>query len=298
MGIIGRGIHANGRMVLGVVAALALGGVLAARSADPLTADPAAAAALRATIASQRSLAEAQLTRLQSALTAALNDGRRGAALTVQGTERPGPPLHAAGDAIGDADPLVGTANATIRRLTANLVVAGRSGSAPRLALRPGELASIGAELGTSADAADAFWSMRRATETTLTRLAEAFAAVDSREPDRALSAIRAAETSLNQVRRWPGSLLTLPIWTQATGGLLAALKSLAVALRDHDLAAARAAEARYRSAAADAHRADLALAVAIAEGGSAVSDSQLAAAASALRAVEDALVGVRSILA
>ena len=44
-------------------------------------------------------------------------------------------------------------------------------------------------------------------------------------------------------------------------------------------------------------HQADVALAVAIAEGGSAVSDTPLAAAALALRAVQDALGEVRSIL-
>ena len=297
MAIIGRAIRAKGRVALGVAAVLALGTVLAARSADPLTADPIAAEALRSTIATQRDLAETQLMRLQSALTAALEDGRSGAALTVQGTDRPGPRLSAAAEGIGNADPLVGSAQATLRRLTANLAAADWPAPAPTLTLEPGQLSGIGAQLDDSAGAANAFWSMRRATETTLARLADAFAAVDARDPGRALSAIDAAESSLDEVRTWPGNLLTLPVWTQATSDLLAALRSLAVALREHDLAAARGAEAKYRAAAADAHRADLALAVAIAEGGSAVSDSPLAAAALALRAVEGALVGVRSIL-
>jgi len=297
MAIIGRGLRANGRVALGVAAVITLGGVMAARSADPLTADPIAAEALRSTIAAQRGLAETQLMELQAALSAALDDGRTGAALTVQGTDRPGPRLSAAAEAIGGADALVGTAASTLRRLTANLAAAGRPPPTPTLTLEPGQLAGIGAQLEDSAGAANAFWSMRRATETTLAGLADAFVAIDARDPNRALAAISAAETSLDQVRSWPGNLLTLPVWTQATADLLAALRSLAVALRDHDLAAARAAEARYRSAAADAHRADLALAVAIAEGGSEVSDSPLATAALALRAVEDALVGVRSIL-
>ena len=298
MAIIGRGIRANGRVALGVAAVLALGGVMAARSADPLTADPIAAEALRSTIATQRDLAETQLMRLQAALSAALEDGRNGAAVTVQGSDRPGPRLSAAAEAIGNADPLVGAAEATLGRLTANLVVARLPAPTPTLTLAPGQLAAIGAQLEESAGAANAFWSMRRATDTTLARLADAFAAVDARDPSRALTAIDAAETSLDQVRSWPGNLLTLPVWTEATTALLAALRSLAVALRDHDLAAAGAAEAKYRAAAADAHRADLALAVAIAEGGSAVSDNPLAAAALALGAVEDALAGVRSILA
>ena len=215
----------------------------------------------------------------------------------MQGTERPGPHLSAAADAIGKADPLVGAANETIRRLAANLAVAAHAGSAPSLGLEPGQLAGIGAQLQDSADAADAFWSMRRATETTLVGLADAFEAIDAEDPARALAAVETAERSLAQVMRWPGNLLTLPVWTQATGDLLAALRALAVALRDHDPVAARAAESKYKTAAANAHRADIALAVAIAEGGSAVSDNPLAAAAVALRSVGDALAGVRSIL-
>jgi hypothetical protein len=284
-------------MLSGVLVILVLGGVLAFRSADPLTADPAAAAALRSTIAAERAQAEAQLLQLETALVAALEDGRHGAALTVQGTERPGPHLSAAADAIGRADPLVGAANDTLRRLAANLAVADRGGSGPSLGLESGQLAGIGAQLLDSADAADAFWSMRRATETTLARLADTFAAIDTEDPARALAAIDAAEHTLDQVKRWPGNLLTLPVWTQATDNLLAALRGLAVAIRDHDPVAARAAEAKYKTAAGEAHRADIALAVAIAEGGSAVSDNPLAAAAVALRSVDDALAGVRSIL-
>jgi hypothetical protein len=296
--MIGRVLRSKAPVLLGIIGTLVLGGVLAARSADPLTADPAAAAALQSTIAAQRAKAESQLVQLERALSAALQDGRHGAALTVQGTDRPGPHLSSAAAAIGKADPLVAVANQTIRHLVANLEVAGRAGSVPSLALEPGQLAGIGAQLENSAGAADAFWSMRRATETTLARLADAFAAIDAEDPGKALTAVDAAERSLEQVKTWPGNLLTLPVWTQATGDLLAALRSLAVAVRDHDAAAARAAEARYKAAAANAHRADIALAVAIAEGGSAVSDSPLAAAANALRSVDDALAGVRSILA
>ncbi|TME31931.1 MAG: hypothetical protein E6I62_06555 [Chloroflexi bacterium] len=204
--------------------------------------------------------------------------------------------MTAAAEAIGQADARVGDLEATLRRLASELAVLGRPAPS-RLALEPGQLAGIGAQLATSADAADGFWLMRRATAATLDSLQNAFAAVDARDPDRALTAISAAEMSRATVRAWPGNLLTLPFWTKATGDLLAALRSLAIALRDHDVAGARAAEARYRSAATSAHQADVALAVAIAEGGSAVSDTPLAAAALALRAVQDALGEVRSIL-
>jgi hypothetical protein len=295
--MIGRVLRRKAPVLTGVLAVLLLGGLLAARSADPLRADPVAAAALRSTIAAERAQAEAQLLQLERTLSAALDDGRDGAALTVQGTQRPGPHLSDAAEAIGRADPQVGAVNDTIRRLAANLAVVDHAGSAPSLGLEPGQLASIGGQLLGSADAADAFWSMRRATETTLAGLADAFAAIDAKDPAAALRAVAAAEQSLDRVRAWPGNLLTLPVWTQATSDLLAALRALAIAIRDDDPVAARAAQARYQEAAASAHRADIALAVAIAEGGSAVSDDPLAAAAIALRSVDDALAEVRSIL-
>ena len=296
--MIGRALRPNASLLSGILAALLLGGIFAARSANPLTADPVAASALRATIATERAQADVQLIELESALKAALDDGRRGAALTVQGTERPGPHLRAAGVAMAKADPLVIAANQTISRLAANLAVAGQAATAPSLGLTAGQLPAIGAQLQGSGDSADAFWSMRRATETTLTGLAEAFAAIGAENPARALAAIGEAQRALNQVKAWRGNLLTLPVWTQATGDLLAALRALAVAIRDHDATAARAADAKYRTAAASAHRADIALAVAIAEGGSAVSEKALAAAADALRSVDAALNEVRSILA
>src|SRR5204863_10022399 len=96
VGIIGRRFRVTAPVAVGIAAILALGAVMSARSPDPFVADPAAAAALRAAVASDRALAEAQLVQLRDALSAALGDGRRGAALTVQGTQRPGPPLAAA----------------------------------------------------------------------------------------------------------------------------------------------------------------------------------------------------------
>jgi hypothetical protein len=290
-------MRADARVIVGIAAAVALGAVFAARSADPFAADPAAAAALRSTIASHRGLADGRLATLRSLLSSALTDGRHGAALTVQGTQRPGPDLSAAAQAVTDADPLVADATAALRSLAGDLAVSGKAGPAPAMALLPGQLTSIGAQLKAASGAADAFWSKRRATETTLLRLQDAFAAVDAGSPERGLAAIDEAQASLEVVRNWAGAPLTLPIWTQAAGNLLTALKDLAVAVRDRDSAAARAAGARYWTASAEAHRADLALAVAIAEGGSAVSDSALASAVSALRAVEAALAEVRSIL-
>ena len=85
----GRVLRPKAPMLSGVLVALVLGGVLAARSANPLTADPAAAAALRSTIAAERDQAEARLHQLETALSAALDDGRHGQRSPCRG-ERPG----------------------------------------------------------------------------------------------------------------------------------------------------------------------------------------------------------------
>lgn len=296
--MIGRRLRLRHGVAMGLVTTLLLGAVFAARSADPFVADPVGLAMLRSTIASERSLADKSLTQLRDALTAALDEGRRGAALTVQGTELPGPHLAAAAQQIGAADRQVTEVRAILQRLGGSVRIAQPSTGGIGLALEPGELTSIGAQMAGASDAADAFSSMRRATELTLVHLGEAFAAVDARNPAGALAAVAAGQLTLNRVRNWPGQLQTLPIWIQTTGDLLSALHAMALAIRDRDVSAALAAEKAYRAAATSAHRADLALAVAVAEGGSGVSGAPLATAAAALRSVEGAIAEVRSILA
>ena len=296
--MIGRRLRPRRGVALGLAATLLLGAVYAARSADPFVADPVGLAALRSTIASERSLADQLLTELRDALTTAVDEGRRGAALTVQGTELPGPHLAAAAQLIGAGDHQVMEVRAILQQLGGTVRIVKPSASAIGLALKPGDLTGIGAQMLTASDAADAFSRMRRAAESTLVHLEGAFAAVDARNPAQALAAIDAAEVTLGQVRNWPGQLQTLPIWTQATGDLLSALRAMAIAISHRDSSAAQAAEKAYRTAAASAHRADLALALAIAEGGSGVSGPPLAAAAAALQTVQDAIANLRSILA
>src|SRR5207247_9325659 len=98
--------------------------------------------------------------------------------------------------------------------------------------------------------------------------LADALAALKDRRPATALLALDGADAAIAEVRAWPGQLATLPVWVDTTGKLLAAVRRLAVAVRDGDDAGAASAAAAYRSAAVDARQADTALAIAIAEGG------------------------------
>lgn len=180
-------------------------------------------------------------------------------------------------------------------RLAGDLSIRGAQ-AAPSLDLKVGALSSIGAQLEGSAPAADAFWSMHRSTQAALDGIGAALAALEAEKPGTALQAIDRADEALAAVQAWRGNLDTLPIWLATTVQLASSVRALAEAVRDRDLAAARAAEAAYRGAAAQARRADLALAIAVAEGGGAVSASPLAAAADALRSVDAALGEVNAV--
>ncbi|MDP9269721.1 MAG: hypothetical protein M3P14_01865 [Chloroflexota bacterium] len=279
----------------GLGAALLLGAIFSQRSADPTIADPGSAAAVQSAITRERDDASNALRRLQAALEAALVEGRQGAALTIQTADRPGPHLVIAGQRIRAAEPLIGTARSAMQLLGGNLAIDGRP--APEgLDVATGDLVATGEQLAASASAADAFWSMHRSTQAALTAIGAALAALDMRDATAALHDLDQADASLAEVRAWPGKLDTLPIWIDTTTKLARAVRSLAEAVRDDDLAAAEAADARYRAVAAEAHSADLGLAIAVAEGGGGVSATPLASAADALRAVGAALTAVNDV--
>jgi hypothetical protein len=145
--------------------------------------------------------------------------------------------------------------------------------------------------------AADGFRRLHQATASVLEGLSNALAALDDGRPVAGLDALDTADAALAEVRAWPGQLDTLPVWVDTTGRLLAAVRRLAVAIRNGDEAAARSAAAAYRAAASDARQADAALAIAIAEGGNAVSGTVMAAAAEALRETEATQAAVQSLL-
>ena len=280
-----------GRPVLiGLGAVLLLGAVFSQRSPDARIADPARVAGIQETATHDRQAAATALGSLSAALQVALDEGRQGAALTVQTGAQPGSHLALAGERLERAEPLVTAARQALVRLAGDLELLG-IGDPPVLDLAAGNLGSIGAQLSGSAAAADAFRSMHLATRTTLEAIAAAISALDAKDVTGALADVDHAEASLATVRAWGGALDTLPVWIDTVGRLAAAVRQLVQATRDHDLAAAEAAAALYRSAAAEANRADLALAIAVAEGGGSVSATPLASAANALRAV-DAAVG------
>lgn len=290
------GVAVPGRrrsLFLALMAVVLAGAVFSQRSPDPLTADPVGAASARAALATAEEDARHALAQLQSRVDAALAQGRMGAALTVAGADRPGPHLRAAADALQGGGQLLGPVVSALDRVAGQLSVLAPGTAVPRLELSAGEIDRVAAQLAASADAADAFRAMRDATQGTLAGLGEALAALEGGDPAAALDALDAADRERAAVEAWPGSLATLPIWIETTGKLLAATRAMALAAQSGDVAAGRAAEAAYRAAAADAHQADLALSIAISQGGADVSGAALTSLAGLRDTVAAALDAV-----
>jgi hypothetical protein len=290
-----RVLRPSGGVVLGLAGVLAVGALFGQRPAAASSADPAAAAAQAAITRAHAAHANELLEQLRGRIEAAIAEGRHGATLTVQLGDQPGPRFEAAGQLLAAADPLVSRIRAALEGLAGDLAVAGGPG-APAFALQPGGLASVGADMTSTGAAADGFLRLHRGTASVLEGLSNALAALDHGRPAVALDAVDTADAALTEVRAWPGQLATLPVWVDTTGKLLAAIRRLAVAVRDGDQAAARSAAAAYRAAASDARQADAALAIAIAEGGNAVSGTAMAAAAEALRETEATQAAVQSL--
>lgn len=279
--------------ISGTVAILLVAVVFSQRAADPLAADPAGAARAQAALGAAVSDADTRLQALHAMVAQALVDGRLGAALTVAGAENPGPHLTAAAADLRGAEEVVVSCREALARIAGQLAILRPSAGAPSLQLDPGALASAAGQLATSADAADAFRAMRDASQATLTELGAALAALDGSDPSAALAALDRADVQLAAVQAWPGQLDTLPIWIDTTTKLLSSARAIAVAARDGNASALASARSAYKAATADARQADLALAIAVAEGGGAVSAAPLQALAAAQTSIDAAISAV-----
>ncbi|HEX6474627.1 MAG TPA: hypothetical protein VF114_06020 [Candidatus Limnocylindria bacterium] len=292
-GIIGSRRPATAVLV-GIAAALVLGAVLAFRptgTADP-TIDAERIAVLREESARASSRIDALITQLQAALDA----GRRGSALVVDGDESPRADLDEAARLLAAASDEAARAGAAADRVNGMLkAVAPERGplpAGPSSALLPG----IAAQFTAAAEAADPFVARRRATTDTLDALADALAALDADDPRGALAALDRADAALDVVRDWEEPPTVLPFWLDTTGELVAAARRIAVASLAGDAQAVERAAERYARAAEQARRADTALAIAIAESGSSLAATPLGLLADALEAAtaqRQALAGI-----
>ena len=282
--------------VAGVAAIVVTGILFAARPAGAGSADPALVATRAEHVRELALEADAALGRLAAALEFALDAGRRGTARVVNGSAPPAPLFHEAAARVLQALDAASAAGRAVHAWTAALAAAGDATSAEAVPT-PAELISIAGQLEDAADAARPFVKQRLASQATLEAMDDALAALDRDDPIAALAALETAGAQRRVVAAWDPPPATLRYWLRTVGKLIGAAEHVARATLDRDPAEARRAAAAYRRAADDAHRADIALAIAISESGSGIAATPLARLAAAARATSQAQAEVASVL-
>jgi hypothetical protein len=190
----------------------------------------------------------------------------------VSGEEPPGPPLIEAAAILEASRDEVAEAGEAMSRLRGTLACA-RPGSAPLAGdgAVPDQVVTVAVQLRASASEAEPFVDRRWAAEATLAALSDALAALDDDDSETALAALDDAEAPLELVAAWEEPPPSLAYWLETTGELLTAARAIADAALAGDPVAAAAAGEAYGAAATRARDADRALALAIAEAGSAL---------------------------
>jgi hypothetical protein len=286
----------------GAFAVLVVGLLFCGRSGDPARADPAAVVAHRETLSGRAARAAAALLPLSDAVGAAFDASRQGSARTVAGDESPGERLLVAAALVEGAQPLAGPAAETLRAMAGSLPTAEATGViATGHALDPdltdaSGLASIAGQLRETAPAADEFAGMRRLAGRILDEVDRALAALTAGDPDESMARLSAAAADHATLQGWEPGLVTLPIWLETTGAVIDALEELTRATESGDANAAREAADRFASAMAEAREADVALAIAMAEGGAAVASAPLQRLGDALETTNAALERVAAL--
>jgi hypothetical protein len=268
----------------GVLAILLIGGSLSARPVDAASADSPIEVERQAWLQATAARADQALERLLLRLEEALDSARRGSALIVAGQDPPGPALEQAATVLDGTPDEATVAVEALTDLRGTLAsVRPNVAAFPDGAVAVDDLISIAAQLRASAAAAGPFVERRLAAEATLAALGDALAALDRDDIEGALRALTDADAALAEVAAWEEPPPSLPYWVETTGALLAAARGIADAALAGDAAAAAIAADAYRVAAERAGPADRALALALAEAGSAI-------AAIPLRRLTDAL--------
>ena len=275
-----------------VVVAFAFG----VRPADASGADPIRVALLTAEAAAQAASADAALATAESQMRDATEQARRGQAAVLEGEDDPTVPLEAAGVGFEDAATPFGQARAELAHLGWTLRALDPQAIPPTLEMEPSDMAAIGGQWRAAAPTCAILASLRLQAEATLEALDDALAALDADDPAAALEAIDAAARHIDQVRAYTDSLATLGFWVDTVDGLIDAGRDIALAAQAGDAAALAEAQARYQVAAADAGRADQALAIALGEAAAEATGPASSSSADALRAVaavRDQLAGL-----
>jgi hypothetical protein len=262
------------------------------RSVDPSVANPALLVANQRALAEHIARADDRLAALEAALGPALDDGRRGSARVVAGDRSPGPPLTDAAARVEAAAGGSAALDGALEAVAGSTVVPGGHDLDPPTDVA--QLSSIAAQLEAAASAGEAFAAMRHRAEETVALIDRALAAVTAGEPEAALEHIGEARRAHEVLAAWESGLVTLPIWLGTIGDLIDVTEALAAASAAGDADAAGAAAERFDELSGEAREADVALGVAIAEGGSAVAAAPLRRLATVL----DRIARLRATLA
>jgi hypothetical protein len=262
------------------------------RSVDPSVANPTMLVANRRALAEHVVRADERLAALEAALAPALDDGRRGSARVVAGDRSPGPPLTDAAAQVEAAAGGSAELDQALEAVAGSTVVPGGHDLDPPT--DAAQLSSIAAQLEAAGSAGEAFAAMRHRAEETVALIDRALAAVTAGEPEAALEHIGEARRAHEVLAAWESGLVTLPIWLGTIGDLIDVTEALATASAAGDADAAGTAAERFDELSGEAREADVALGVAIAEGGSAVA----AAPMRRLATVLDRIARLRATLA
>jgi len=262
--------------LVGSLAIVGLALVMGQRAADPLRADPPTAAAARGLVRARAEAAAATLDALTAALRDPLAAARRGSARTVAGDEDPGPELLAAATGVGDAVDEADAANRALGAVRGALRAVGMR-PPPGAVATPAELASIATQLSGTAAAADGFAAARREADAVVEGLDAALQALDGGSPETSLDVIDEVEARRMTLASWRSvDPAVMSVWLDTTGAMTESLADLARAVIAEDAAAAAAAGEAFAAASESAREADVALQIAVSEGGGAVAAAPL----------------------
>lgn len=286
----------RGAVTLLVVVALA-GIGFGLRAEDPARADPPGAAERREQLAAAATAADEALAQLSDGLAAALDDARRGAALTVEGDQSPATELVAAADRLEADAAIADAARRALALLAGTAASVPPTSSVPELSYSGPELLGIAAQLRSAADAATVFVERRHATDAVIDAFGAAVAALAGAEPAVAVEHLDTAAAPFASLQDWVDRPPLLRYWMTIIGRLLEAAREIADASIEGDAAAVEVARLRYEEAATVARNADNALALALSEEGSAVSATPLRRLAAAVREAADLRAALEPLL-
>ncbi len=265
----------RGRPMGGVMAGigiLAIGSALCLRPADPTVAAPDIEAHRKAGLAAAANSTDALLAALVTSLDSALQHARAGAAGTRSGEVPPAAEFEAAAQAVAQASPGADALARALRDLAGMASSVAPGFSVPPSVPAGSDLLIVAAQLRASGDAATEFFERRRATTAVNEALGAAVEALRDDDPHGALDRLTEGDPALALLVAWEQPPETFGFWLATIGELYAAAREIATATIAGDAAAVERAGARYGAAAESARGADNALALALAEGASAVS--------------------------